>query len=182
MSSMKKYETIDELSNVLTKGRTLFDEEKLSSSIKRLCDKTYAEDKQLFINNFYPDKGNRYQFENNIWNLGASLFEYLKKDKKMSKSSVLIDTIGKIISDRKYMHGRQIFIIIAGKYKMMDTKLDIIKQLDDDTVFGQCVEALLKMNDFSVTKEVQMIASNKKIEPWIEKVVKNYIKRSNVSD
>jgi hypothetical protein len=135
--------------------------------------KNYLEDK-LFKD--FPD---RMVFETSIWMIGSFIEQEIRKNKKIL-NNLLFEEVKKIIQTKKYLTGRQGFVMLLHYFKKNISEIDemIENMLKDKYIYGFVISEMIKLKLFSYKKEVQSILEEEETG-WIKKKAKKYLEKVN---
>lgn len=121
---------------------------------------------------FAPDVHDWYEFENELWEIGEEIRQFLKENnKKLNKCQ--IEKILDICLDKKAKRGRQSFVMLLGRKMYCDYADKIVLLLSDDDVDGHVIDTIYKMGADEYSDLIEPFLNHNRT--WIKNESKKYI-------
>lgn len=111
-------------------------------------------------------------FERRIWDLGESLRLFLKKT-RWRGTGPLLDTAAKVLLDRRFGKGRQIFATLLGDFGGQAYGDALGGVLQDKEVWGHAIKALTKARIAGFAAEVAGVQAQE--SGWIRSAARKYL-------
>ncbi|MDR0606526.1 MAG: hypothetical protein LBG80_19815 [Bacteroidales bacterium] len=124
----------------------------------------------------YKGMTERMVYEPEIWAIGATIEEELKKTRnKKINSSKLLNGILSVIHTEKYRNGRQSFVMLLHYFKNNHIVIEELERLlNDKSLYGFAVGELNKLKEYKYINIVKEILDAEK-SSWIKKDAQKYL-------
>lgn len=115
-------------------------------------------------------------FETDLWELSEVLRTFYKANRKLRGKNLLSDSLARIASNRQFGKGRQMLFLVLGQYGGPDYGEVFGSALDDPTVYGHAIDALIKAKVKGFHDQVASILGVEKTG-WIRQAARKYLER-----